>query len=77
MHTCNREKPSLCRVCNFSKRDVSTDCQGAGPDHVAHDQAMKDASGEEISCPQKADRQTVASCKDLMTGSVHRFQPNP
>lgn len=57
--------------------DVSTDCTGAGPDHVAHDQAMKDASGEGISHPQKTDRQMVASCKDLMTSSVRRLQPNP
>lgn len=51
-------------------------CQGAEPDHVAHHQAMKDASGKGIGRPQKAERQTVASCKDLMTGSVHRLQLN-
>lgn len=50
------------------------DCQGAGPGYF---QAMKDASGEGISRLQKADRPMVASCKDLMTSSVHRLQSNP
>lgn len=76
IRTWNREKPSFWRVCSFSRRDVSRDCQGAGPDRVAHDQAMKDASGKGISHPQKADRQTVASCKDPTTSSVHKLLPN-
>lgn len=58
-------------------RIVSTDCQCAGLDHVAHDQAMEDASGRGISHSQQADRQIVVSSKDLMSSSVHRHQPNP
>lgn len=53
------------------------DCQGAGPDRVARDQPMEVASGEGISRPQKADRQKVAACKDLITSFVHGLKPNP
>lgn len=77
VHTWNREKSSFWRVCEFSRGDVSADCQGAGPDRVVHDQAVKGGSGEGTSRPQKADRQAVDSCKDLLTSSVHRLQPNP
>lgn len=72
VHTCSREDPSFQSLCNFPRWDVT--CQGAGPDHVAHDQAMKDASGEGISGSQKADRQMVASVRIYMTSSVHRLQ---
>lgn len=77
VHTWNKEKPSKRRVCSYSRWDVTTDCQNAGPDHVACDQPMEIALGEGISHPQKADRQKAAACKDLMTTFVHGLKPDP
>lgn len=77
VHICNREKPSFQRVCNFCRWDLNTNRQQVKPDRVAHNHTMKDVSQEGISLPQRADRQMAASCKDLMTSSEHRLQPNP
>lgn len=77
VHTWNREKPYKRKVCSYSRWDVTTDFQGAGPDHVAHDQPIKVASGEGISHPQKEDRQKVGACKDLIKSFLHGLKPDP